>query len=74
MQSYGCRYASNDAGQYEQHCPVSLAHLRFGFSPEMVVGGVLCSICGQDPVGCEHIVGRGYTVTCEKVARVQHLP
>lgn len=66
MQTYGCRYTRTDAGQYEQRCPVSLAHLRFGSSPEMVVGGVLCSICRQDPAGCEHIAGRHYTVICEK--------
>ncbi len=82
MQTYGCRYAKTDAGHYEQRCPVSLAHLRFGFSPEMVVDGVLCSICGQDPTGCEHVAGRQYAVTCEKspecnvcrVAKCAHIP
>ncbi len=65
MRTFGCTYTRTDHG-YEQQCPVSLAHLRFGFSPEMVVGLVLCSVCRQDATDCEHIAGRGYDVACTK--------
>ncbi len=65
METFRCTYARTDRG-YEQQCPVSLAHLRFGFSPEMVVGLVVCSVCGQDATACEHIVGRVYDVVCAK--------
>lgn len=65
METFGCGYAKVDHG-YEQKCPVSLAHLRFVFSPEMIVGLVLCSTCGEDATACPHIAGREYPVECMK--------
>lgn len=65
MANFDCWYVLTDRG-YEQQCPVSLAHLRFGFSPEMVVGPVLCSVCREDATECPHIIGRTYELSCTK--------
>ncbi len=49
----GCTLVWTGA-QYENQCPVALAHKRFGFSPGMVVGKRSCSICGEDVSECPH--------------------
>lgn len=57
----GCILAWTGA-QYEHRCPVALSHKRFGFSPGMVVGKRVCSICGEDASECEHLRDRDYSV------------
>lgn len=47
-------------GAYYRECPVDLAHLRLGLSPEIHVRGSECSICGADPDDCDHIPGNEY--------------
>ena len=54
-----CLLAHSDTG-YAQECPVALAHNRVGMSIGYVVRSAECSICGQDPEDCIHIVGRAY--------------
>lgn len=46
-------------GEYRNACPVYLSHYVGGFS----IGGtgkVLCSICGQPMLDCEHVPGESY--------------
>jgi hypothetical protein len=47
---------------YEHRCPVALCHKRFGFSPGMIVGQRICSICGADISECPHLGDQLYTV------------
>ena len=46
-------------GEYRNACPVYLSHYVGGFS----IGGtgkVMCSICGQPMLDCEHVPGESY--------------
>jgi hypothetical protein len=55
---------------YEQRCPVAIAHKRIGVSPEIVLAGWDCTICGADAETCEHIAGRVYNgEQCGRSAR-----
>lgn len=47
-------------GAYYRECPVDLAHLRVGLSPEIRVLESECSICNLDPVDCDHLPGEMY--------------
>jgi hypothetical protein len=57
--TFGCELPW-DGNEYQQRCPVALAHVRVGMSIAYVVRERHCSICGQDPDGCPHIRGRIY--------------
>ena len=57
--TYGCR-VHQEGTSYQQRCPVALAHNRIGFSPALVVREAACSICGEDPEDCPHVIGRLY--------------
>lgn len=46
--------------EYQQTCPVALAHTRIGVSPEIVFDGFDCTICDADAETCPHIAGRVY--------------
>jgi hypothetical protein len=48
--------------QYEQTCPVAIAHKRFGNSPEFIVRNKVCSLCGSDPADCPHVRDHLYRV------------
>jgi hypothetical protein len=50
----GCVLIWNGS-RYEHRCPVALCHKRFGFSPGMIVGRRICSICGEDISECPHL-------------------
>jgi hypothetical protein len=55
-------------GNYEQRCPVALAHNRVGLSTGMIIGKSSCSVCGRDPEECDHIGGRIYDgKTCHRI-------
>jgi hypothetical protein len=58
-ETYGCLLERVGTTYYET-CPVTLAHVRLGFSVGVVVKARECSICGQDPEDCEHIKGVEY--------------
>ncbi|MFF7492711.1 MULTISPECIES: hypothetical protein [Streptomyces] len=47
-------------GAYYCECPVDLAHLRVGLSPEIRVLESECSICNLDPEDCDHLPGEMY--------------
>lgn len=47
-------------GAYYRECPVDLAHLRVGLSPEIRVLESKCSICNLDPEDCDHVPGEMY--------------
>ncbi|MFI5667734.1 hypothetical protein [Streptomyces sp. NPDC051704] len=47
-------------GAYYRECPVDLAHLRVGLSPEIRVLESECSICNLDPEDCDHLPGEMY--------------
>lgn len=47
-------------GTYYRECPVDLAHLRVGLSPEIRVLESECSICNLDPEECDHLPGEMY--------------
>lgn len=49
-------------GRYEHRCPVEIVHKRFGFSPTLIAGEKLCTICGTDISECEHMPGQIYAV------------
>lgn len=82
-ETFGCRL-TRDGMQYEQTCPVALAHNRIGLS----VGGAatrVCSICGEDLSECPHMRGRAYLVpggvgelgwcrVCGSHERCEHVP
>lgn len=55
----GCVFPYRD-GTYYVECPVALAHNRVGLSPGILIKSAACSICGNDPEDCAHIVGRTY--------------
>lgn len=61
---FGCRI-KHDGEIWRTECPVSIAHLRFGFSPGMLVRH-LCNICGFDPGDCEHVFGDEYATVVAK--------
>lgn len=50
-----------DGTNYEQRCPIAIAHKRMGFSPGFTSKHI-CSICGGDLSECPHIRGRAYWV------------
>ena len=56
----GCSLNWTGTG-YEQRCPVSLAHRRFGFSIGFT-GDRICSLCGDDVSECKHLPGEWYDV------------
>lgn len=58
--TFGCTLARAGT-EYEQACPVALAHNRIGLS----VGGAavrVCSLCGEDLSECPHMRDRAYLV------------
>lgn len=55
----GCEIPFRD-GSYWVECAVDLAHNRIGLSTGFLVEDWECSICGNDPEECPHIVGRVY--------------
>lgn len=63
---FGCPFKSNGTDYYSD-CPVDLSHIAFGFS----WGGeesLICSICGEDPIDCDHIFGRKYNhIACNVI-------
>jgi hypothetical protein len=67
--TFGCSLHWTGSG-YEQRCPVAIAHKRIGVSPEIVLDGWDCTICGSDAETCEHIAGRVYDgEPCARSAR-----
>ena len=58
--STGC-YLKWTGSEYEETCPVTLAHLRFGFSIGFT-GNRICSICDSDISECSHEPGTWYDV------------
>jgi hypothetical protein len=56
----GC-HLEFDGVEYQQTCPIAIAHKRIGVSPGFVAQ-LRCSICGADLSDCEHVVGRAYWV------------
>jgi hypothetical protein len=59
-QTFGCNLKRSGT-EYQQTCPVALAHNRLGFS----VGGYatrICSLCGNDLSECQHESGTAYLV------------
>ncbi|HEU5033061.1 MAG TPA: hypothetical protein VFV01_49655 [Spirillospora sp.] len=61
---FGCRL-KHDKGDWKSECQVSISHLRFGFSPGMLVRH-LCNVCGVDPGDCDHEVGEEYMSTVSR--------
>ncbi|WP_157407778.1 hypothetical protein [Actinomadura atramentaria] len=61
---FGCRL-KHDKGDWKSECQVSISHLRFGFSPGMLVRH-LCNVCGIDPGDCDHEVGEEYMSTVNR--------
>lgn len=63
---FGCRFKSNGS-EYYSDCPIDLSHIPFGIS----WGGeesFVCSICGKDPIDCDHIPGRKYDhIACDVI-------
>ena len=57
----GCKLMWNGS-HYEMWCPADLVHNRVGFSPELIIHSMKCSICGHDPSECDHIRGETYSV------------
>ncbi len=57
----GCAFVWNGSG-YEQRCPVAIAHKRFGFSPSMILGKRICSVCAEDASECPHLRTEKYAV------------
>jgi hypothetical protein len=67
--TFGCQLRFTGSG-YELPCPVAVAHKRLGVSPEIIVDGFDCTICGLDEEQCEHISGRVYDgERCRRRAR-----
>lgn len=58
-ETFGC-FLDRAGLAYYETCPVTLAHVRVGFSVGVVIKARLCSICGNDPEDCEHIKGLHY--------------
>jgi hypothetical protein len=65
---FGCQFKFNGTDYYND-CPVDLSHIDFGIS----WGGeesIICSICGKDPIDCDHIPGRKYDhIACEAIRK-----
>ena len=63
---YQCLIQFSDSG-YTNRCPVVNSHRELGLS----IGGTekhICSICGLDPMDCEHIKGEFYNdIECKDV-------
>lgn len=63
---FGCPLKFSGTNYYND-CPVDLSHVDFGFS----WGGeesIICSICGKDPIDCDHIPGDKYNhVACDTI-------
>ncbi|MFJ9652881.1 MULTISPECIES: hypothetical protein [Streptomyces griseus group] len=57
--SESCTFPYRD-GTYYRECPVDIAHLRGGLSPEIRVLESECSICSLDPDDCDHLPGEMY--------------
>jgi hypothetical protein len=57
--TFGCSL-HQEADRYEQRCPVAISHKRIGVSPELLIHGFDCTVCGQDAESCEHIAGGKY--------------
>lgn len=57
--TFGC-WLHREGAEYQQRCPVALAHNRVGLSPAFGIEESECTICGQDPATCTHIAGRVY--------------
>jgi len=55
-----CRLERNGT-DFQQTCPVEVAHKRFGFSPRMTANAI-CSICASDITTCDHRRGAEYRV------------
>jgi hypothetical protein len=58
--TFGCSLTFRN-GQYQQSCPVAIAHKRIGMSPGMIADRE-CSICGEDLSECPHLRSRTYWV------------
>ncbi len=63
---FGCPLKFSGTNYYN-YCPVDLSHVDFGFS----WGGeesIICSICGKDPIDCDHIpCGKYNHVICDVI-------
>jgi hypothetical protein len=57
---YGCKIILED-GQWNWTCPVTLAHLRVGYSVGFTATRI-CSICREDISECPHLPNRLYQV------------
>lgn len=58
--TFGC-FLNRSGKEYQQTCPVALAHNRIGMS----IGGAavrICSLCGGDFSECVHLPGTAYVV------------
>ena len=65
-EKYGCPLKIKNECIIED-CPNMLLHKNFGFSARMH-SELVCSICGNDPLFCEHRTGKYYNgVLCEKI-------
>lgn len=55
-----CRLPYGENDSFLRECPVDLAHIRAGPSPEYLILASECSICKADPEDCDHVPGREY--------------
>jgi hypothetical protein len=60
----GCPLRMVD-GEIRSDCPVRIAHLRWGLSPELVTEWE-CSVCRQRFDSCVHVPGEKYEVIVER--------
>lgn len=51
-----------DGNRYANACPIAIAHKRFGFSPNMIIRRMRCSLCGDDISECPHLRNHRYRV------------
>lgn len=63
---FGCLLKFSGTNYYKG-CPIALSHIDFGLS----WGGeesIICSICGKDPIDCDHIIGNKHDrVVCSAI-------
>lgn len=68
-EKYECQFKF-DGKNYYTDCPNILLHKDFGFSMRGTEK-YICSICGQDPIECEHITNYSYNeVVCTNISGV----
>lgn len=70
--NFNCEFKFNGENYYTD-CPNMLLHKDFGFSLRALEEYV-CSICGKDPIDCEHRTGKVYNgIEAKKVISIIEL-